>query len=327
MERSRSAPMLAAGKLLMGSQMSSKPELALIKRVEKGAALSKQDVQKLRRVEAALQDYQDEKQEIFKDRIEEMHICYDQARRKREELKALYEKRHQDVLRELSDMRVHADHHFRALIEKLKKYSERFEERVAIQTAEFIEACTRQHLELDKRNQVYEQDLFRLDGELAVEREECTTSLLKHRDELKKKIGEQGVRLQEMIVERKQGNQDFVERFREKFAEIKQRMAEEAEAREKKMTEERKVVKKRYVELNEDQKRKEVITKEKLEQLRQQLEFQREERTSAQGTIVGNMTEFMGQLEANIADNVAKQREASRHLMKISGLDPDELLK
>merc|ERR1719379_1972870 len=99
-------------------------------------------------------------------------------------------------------------------------------------------------------------------------------------------------------------------------------MVEEAEARERRCSEERLKAKKRYTELNEDQKRKEVFAKERLEELKVTLDYQRKERIVAQETIVGNMTEFMGQLEANIADNVEKQREASAHLMKMSGLDP-----
>merc|ERR1719387_983649 len=116
-------------------------------------------------MQAAMQDYQDERMDLFIERKDGMDEVYDQAWRKREELQALYDRRHQDVLHELDDMRICTEKHVRFLLDKLKEYSRHFEDRIGTSKADWRKQQKTDHSVINKRNAAYAKDLARLKAE------------------------------------------------------------------------------------------------------------------------------------------------------------------
>lgn len=290
------------------------------------ASMTKPEAQRIRKMEGTLKDYQDEKLGIYKDQVDEMHVVFDKARQKRDELKALYEKRHQDVLRELADMRSKIDAHTQSLHHALKQFSSDFEQGVATGKENWRKEFGDHQKEIGERNAALDAEETRLDNALEEERQECRRSIQEKTDELRHQISERSDLLQEQIKQRKKGNQDFLDKFNERFGELRAKLKEEAEAREKCCSEERAKAKKRFQNLNEDQQKKDNQSRERLKGLREALEYEQQERKHSQGTIVGNMMTFMEQFEANIADNQKKQRLSQAHLhSRLSGgLDSKE---
>jgi len=265
-------------------------------------------------MENTLKDYQDEKLGIYKGQVDEMHVVFDKARQKRDELKALYEKRHQDVLRELADMRASIDSHTQSLHHVLKQFSSDFEQGVANGKAAWRAQFGENQREISERNGKLDAEEKRLDDALEEERQECRRSIQEKTDEIAHQISERSRLLQEQIKQRKKGNQDFLDKFNERFGELRGKLREESEARETRCSDERAKAKKKFQDLNEDQQRKDAYSRERLNELREALEYEQKERKQSQGTIVGNMMTFMEQFEANIADNQRKQRLSQAHL-------------
>lgn len=283
-----------------------------------GAVLTKTEAQKIRKMESALKDYQDEKLGVYGGQVGEMHVVFDKARQKREELKALYEKRHQTVLHELADMRQAIDANTQALHHRLKKFSLDFEDGVAQGKAEWRSQFGQDQDEIGRHNSNLDKTMTRLREALDEEREECRRSIQQKSDEIRLQISERSALLQIQIEQRKAGNEAFLDRFNEKFGELRQRLREEAEDRERRCSEERLKAKKRFAQLNEDQSRKDAEIRQRLQDEKNNLEYERKERTTSQGIIVSNMMNFMEQFEANIAENHRKQAESQKHLLELS---------
>jgi hypothetical protein len=308
---SRSTPLLAAGQASLGGPSYSKGQLV---------QLTKPEVKKLRRRELNLKPYEDEKMGICAWRIDEMHECYDEARRKREELKKLYERRHQDVLRALADVRAHVVETVARMMTKIRASDERFMTQLAKIQGEFKWKCTSDHDILMKRYKSYHGSLDDLKGQLEVEARECTETLHQKRAELDVMIAKQAKWLHEQVKERKQGEIEFSARFRERFAELKERLAEEAEERKVRCDEEIVKAKKLYRELQEKQRQSGLKYKAQFEEIHEALNEEQEERAQAQEIVVGNMQGFFDQLEANISLSVQNQRAAQARLLESSGL-------
>lgn len=318
---SRSSPTLLAGaQVALGgaSQYGQYSKGQLIQ-------LTKPEVKKLRRRELNLRPYEDEKFGIMEWRIGEMHECYDQAKRKREELKILYEKRHQDVLKALAEIRAHVLERTKEFLEKIKAYDEKFDNRVSNISADFKFRCASDHDVLQKRTKNFSGTLDDFQEQLEVEARECTKSLHKKRAEIDVAIAKQAKWLSEQVKERKQGELDFSKRFQERFVELKERLAEEAEARKMRCEEEIKEAKRMYRELAEKQRFEDLRFKAQFEEIHEALSEEQEERAQAQETIVGNMQGFFEQLEANIGISVQNQRAAQARLLESSGLAPAQV--
>jgi len=276
--------------------------------------MTKTEAQRIRGMEGTLKDYQDEKLGIYKGQLDGMHVVYDNARAKRVELKALYEKRHKDVLRELGEMRASIDAHTQSLHQVLKQFSSDFEDNVVNVKASWRAQFGENLREIGDRNGALDSEEKRLDEAIEEERQECRRSIQEKTDELRHQISERSAKLQEQIKQRQKGNEDFLDKFRERFGELRAKLKEEAEAREARCSEERKKAKQRFQNLNEDQARKDAYARERLKGLQEALEYEQKERKTSQGTIVGNMMTFMEQFEANIVENQRKQRASQAHL-------------
>jgi len=276
--------------------------------------LTKPEAQRIRKMENTLKDYQDEKLGIYGSQLDQMHVVYDKARQKREELKALYEKRHQDVLRQLAEMRVNIDAHTQSLHHALKQFSSDFEQGVANGKQQW-RAQFGEHLkEINEKNSAIDASEKRIHDEIEEERQECRRSIQEKTDELRHQISERSDLLQEQIKQRKKGNDDFLDKFKERFGELKAKLKTESEARETRCSDERAKAKRKFLDLNEDQRRKDAKSIEILQGLRKDLEDEQRERKQSQGIIVGNMMTFMEQFEANIADNMRKQKMSQAQL-------------
>merc|ERR1719375_6188 len=106
-----------------------------------------------------------------------MHGTFDKARQKREDLKALYEKRHQDVLRELADMKASIDSHQRSMQNALKQFSSDFEQGVTNGKAQWRAQFGENQREIGERNGALDVEEKRLDDALEEERQECHRSI------------------------------------------------------------------------------------------------------------------------------------------------------
>jgi len=282
--------------------------------------LTKPEAQHIRRMEGTLKDYQDEKLGIYKGQIDGMSVCYDKARQKREELQKLYEKRHQDVLKEIIEMRATIDSHTQSLHHALKQFSSDFEQGVADGKSSWRTKFADEQRQIAERNNAIDREEKRLDDTLEEEKQECTRSINEQGGVIRHQISERSGLLQEQIKQRKRGNEEFLDKFQERFGELRAKLTEESESRESRATEERAKAKKRFHTLNEDQRRKDATSRQALIRLKEALEFQQEERKHAQGTIVGNMMTFMEEFEKNIVANQQKLRANQAHMhSKISG--------
>jgi len=308
----RSAPLLAAAQASLGGHIvPSKGQLI---------QLTKPEVKELRRRELGLQPYQDEKRGICEWRIDQMHECYDAARRKREELKILYEKRHQDVLRAIGEIRAEIVEHIKKFMAQISEYDQRFLMQLEKNRAEWKFKCAGEHDLLVKRNKAFSLVQDDLREQLEVEARECTQTLLQKRAELDVTIAKQAKWLQEQIKERKQGEVEWSAAFRERFAELKERLAEEAEARRVRCDEEKNKAKKLFRELSEKQQKADLKAKVGFEEIQAALEFEQDERAQSQEIVVENMQGFFEQIEANVGISVANQRASQKRLLESSGL-------
>merc|ERR1719321_1370754 len=207
-------------------------------------------------MEGNLKQYEDEKLGIYQGQVNELHVVLDKARAKREELQALYEKRHQDVLREISEMRGNVDSHTLSLMTALKQFSADFEQGVAQGKTSWRLQFVDHQREINARHTFIAAEQQRLHNAIEEERQECRQSIEEKGGVIRHQIAERSGLLQEQIKQRKKGNQDFLDKFNERFGELRTKLKEESEARELKCSEERAKAKRKFGDLNEDQKKK-----------------------------------------------------------------------
>ena len=112
---------------------------------------TKRDVQKLRKEQRGLADYQDQKIDGLVAQVKKMDDTFEIARQKREALKKLYKERREEVLRQIAETRSEIDAHFVRLHKHLKDFSVRWLNDMAVAIKEWEDALERHSEDIEKQ--------------------------------------------------------------------------------------------------------------------------------------------------------------------------------
>lgn len=281
-------------------------------------ALTKPKAQQLRKMEYGLRDYENERLGFYKERIDEMHLCYDAAKRRREMLKQRYDAQTAEHFRLLQEINDETSVYVTDLLKKVKAYAEHFEIEIEKGTKEWKSLWKAETKKIDVRLGAIDEKYTQLDLDLKQEGVECLAEIKEKKAVVVLQLEEQRVRLQEQTEVRKAANENWIEQFRARFADLKQRLRDETETRIENLQAERVEARIRYNSLNQAQRNDNARTTERLQKIQESIKEERVERTSAQEKVVSNMMVFMAELEGNISNNVQKQKEAQELLLKLS---------
>lgn len=277
--------------------------------------LTKPEVQRLRKAESMLKDYQDEKLDIYTRQIDEMSHVYEKAHEVREKQKAEYEARQKRIMAELSDMRSKTDVQTKEQLDRLKKFSAKFEADVAKGKREWRDQFYANQVEIGRRNNELDKSLTGLMQALEQEKEDCRSHTAAETGPILEKLRQHRENLEQQIKERTQSNAEYVETLEEHFDGFRSRLAAETSAREKNCSDSRRAFAARFLDDNEQQTVADGEVRRDLADLRRRLAEEKAERESAQATVATNMMNFMEQFEKNIVENQEKQRESQKLLL------------
>mmetsp|Transcript_14988 Transcript_14988/g.26256 ORF Transcript_14988/g.26256 Transcript_14988/m.26256 type:complete len:311 (+) Transcript_14988:55-987(+) len=286
--------------------------------------LTKTDVIEIVNAEENLRSYQDEKRDIYHREHDDMSAAFQDARQGRGVLVKLYDQRNQEVLDRLVEMRKKTDKEAKKHLDRLKVFSKEFEESTANGKKTWKHRFVSERTELTNRNTAIGENITSLDAAIVQEHEECLAHAAAETEPLIEALSRHKAFLEQQVEDRGEEYERFMVDMKQRFTTLRKRIAEEEEARTIRGDEMRTTADVRYRELEKKMAVKDPQVRKGLDDVRQRMADELEERTSAQERKIADMMKFMGEFEQSISEAGRRQEKAKAHLLQMKAMLREE---
>lgn len=277
--------------------------------------------------EDALRAFQDEKLEIYTREHDDMAVAFDEAREGRGVLAKLYDQRNKEVLDRLLAMRAKTDREAKKHLDRLKAYSKEFDSSVSEKKRGWKQKFVADRNEITLRSTNMGETITGLDADIVKEHEDCLAHAAAETEPLLEALGRHRIFLNKQVNARGEENDRFEADTKQRFTSLRKRLADEEEARRIRGDDLRQEADVRFRELDAWIESKEPQVKRRLEEIRQRMKTERDERAQDQETTISNMMGFMAEFERSISEAGIRQEKTKAHLLAMKAMLREENLE
>lgn len=274
--------------------------------------------------EDALRPFQDEKLEVYSREHDEMGQAFEDAREGRGVLVKLYDQRNKEVLDRLLAMRAKTDREAKKHLDRMKAYSKEFENSMAEKKRGWKQKFVADRNEIALRSTNIGETITGLDADIVKEHEDCLAHATAETEPLLEALARHRVFLNKQVNARGEENDRFEADTKQRFTSLRKRLSDEEEARRIRGDELRQEADVRYRELDAWIESKEPQVKRRLEEIRQRMKTERDERAQDQETTISNMMCFMAEFERSISEAGIRQEKTKAHLLAMKAMLREE---
>jgi len=278
------------------------------------AALTKPHARKVWTAQAKLGAYQDEKLDIYKEQLGHMAGVFENAREVRNRLQDEYDSRNQFIVDTLAEMRNNTDARCRVHQERLKEFSNKFDEEVTQGKKGLRAQLVADLTAAGRRHAAVQAELVKLNDAIQQEIKDCQEHTAAETGPIAAKLQEYSEDLDRQVAERHRHQDEYCVALKEHAAAIRLKLRAEAKAREEQIVNTQKQLEKQYKDMDSVREREAVSLKERFEDWHKRFEEQKVDRASAQASVVKDMVHYMEQFEKAVADMKAYQDKTSSSL-------------
>jgi hypothetical protein len=279
--------------------------------------LLKHEAQRLRKAEAALKPFQDEKL----GHMEHQHVAgmeaFKMARNARNSVADEYGARAQEIGQKIDAMHARADKEAHQCLESMKGLAVEFDASVAKGKREWRLAFNERKKENTAANEAAEEKISKLDADIQEEHEACLAYSTAEIEPIEAALREHGKVLTQQIEERELHQKELREETAKEFGRLRQRLQREKERRERQCKESRQAAEGPYQELAATLEKEHASVRERLASLSERVAAEKGERAEAHQAIVQKMEHIMDELNKNMT-NV--RQGASEHKQRLENL-------
>lgn len=275
--------------------------------------------QEIWRKQANLGAYEDEKLGIYQKQLGDMSEVFDQARKVRAGLQAVYAERNQHVLDLLAEVRADTDARAKVHNDRLKEYAGEFEENLSKGNKSLLTQLKHDLVAAARRYAADNKEIVRLDGNIQQEVIDCQEHTTAETKPIAKRLQEHSDNLEAQIVERHEHHDAYGVTLKEQFQVLRERIVVEEAARKEQFVTVHKQVEEEYAVLHSIRDVEDVSLRKKCADMLVQLKAQNVDREAAQVSIVKDMMHYMEQFEVAIdamnkaqADTTAKMESVKK---------------
>jgi hypothetical protein len=281
--------------------------------------LTKPLAQTVWKKQANMGAYEDEKLGIYKNQLDDMGAVFEQARKVRAGLQAVYAERNQQILDDLAEIREDVDAKSKVLIDRLKEYAVEFEEKLGKGNKALLTQLKHDLLQAGKRYSAINKDIFRLDELIQQEVKDCQEHTTAEIKPIIARLQEHSDNLDAQMAERRVHQDEYCTTLADHFKGLREKLQVETEARKEQFVVINTQVEEHYTAINTVRDMEDVSLRERCADLREKLKAQNVDREKAQVGVCKDMLHYMDQFETAInamnkaqADTAAKM-EAVKH--------------
>lgn len=291
------------------------PASALREEHQKVRALIKHESRRIADAEDLLRPFEDEKMAIYQQQLGDMSYAFTKSREVRSFFAEEYDSRNKQVMDKLALMRARTDKEGRRHLDRLKAFSNEFDEAATAAKKNWRLQFASDEAALSGRCTASGEEITSLDAEIKQEHEDCIAHASAETGPILEALARHGGYLTQQVAERDAQNEQFEATLREQFGRLRRRRAEESLARRAQYEAGCEEAAMRYRKLDEQLQSQDLVSRRQLEQLQAQLAGEQHERTSSEELVVSNMMRFMSEFERNNAENNARQETTKAHLL------------
>lgn len=280
-------------------------------------ALTKPDAQHVSRAATMLKPYQDEKLEIYNQHHKEMANVFHRAREARGNLQDEYDRRSQSILDRLAAMRSKTDKDVRRHIDRLKEYSNEFDNLIAKGKTEWCTCFEKSQTEIGDRISALNENMVEVTISIQKEHEDCEVHTESETGPVLEQLKLHRDVLDQHEKERQNNHADFCAKLEEHFSKLEAKLRQETYVRKKQYKDSNAKVKSRYASLNDKLKCHDKFAQQSLDDLRDRVRLEKSNCSESHETVVHNMMNFMEEFEKNTSETHQKQLATQKHLERL----------
>lgn len=265
----------------------------------------------------ALGAYEDEKLGVYKKQLSDMDEVFDQARKVRAGLQAVYAERNQQVLDLLADVRADTDSRAKVHMDELKAYAGEFESKMHKGEKVLLTQLKQDLLAAGKRYSAANKEIGRLDDLIQQEIKDCQEHTTAETKPIAKRLQEHSDNLDAQVVERHEHHDEFCVTLKDHFVKLRERMKVEEAARKVQFEEINKRLIEEYIPLNAARDVEDAKVRERCDVILKDLKVQNVEREAAQVAVVQDMMHYMDQFAKAIDDMNRAQAETTAKMESV----------
>lgn len=279
--------------------------------------LLKQDALRLRKAEASLRPFQDEKLEHAQKAHSAAMNAFNQARGARSGCEDLYAGRAAEIAAKIDAMQARADKAAHACLESMKGLATEFDASVTKGKKEWRKEFNKRQKENVALNAAADEDVSALAAAIQEEHEACEAHSAAEIEPITKALQAHSEVLGSQVAERQEHQKELREELDTEFSRLRGRLQKEQERRERQCKESRQNVSGYYEELKAKLEEQHASMRQRLEALSGRIAEEKGERAETHQVIVDKMVHIMEEFEKNMS----KVRQgAAEHTARLNKL-------
>eukprot|EP00927_Polykrikos_kofoidii_P074452 TRINITY_DN70448_c0_g1_i1.p1 TRINITY_DN70448_c0_g1~~TRINITY_DN70448_c0_g1_i1.p1 ORF type:complete len:302 (+),score=78.91 TRINITY_DN70448_c0_g1_i1:143-1048(+) len=271
--------------------------------------LRKPEARQVERAQTQLQRFQDEKHEKYSHHSDIAVDVFEKARQVRATLASVYEQRKATLDETVEELQETNETESKQILENLRNFSVKFEADLARGRKEWRRSLKNLREAVQRRTADDESEASRLHDLIKQEHENCTAHTSAEVGPIWEKLKGHSAALAKATSDRTGGHDEFRSVMKKNLGRLHQALSDESVARKRQFDDTMGIARRRLKDMQASQADQGTDLKKRLEQVKRELETERDDASKSIAQITGEMSDFMAHFERSVGEGFNKQEE------------------